>query len=78
MNNTLRTVLLCRIIFPYDPQGRVYADRRICAADEADKHDQREILRRLTAEEMQGAAGKEYCCQRVDTAVDALRNAVVS
>ena len=78
MNNTLRTVLLRRIVFPYDPQGRVYADGRVGAADEADEHDQGEILRRFAAEEMEGTAGKEYRRQRVDTAVDALGNAVVS
>lgn len=78
MNNTLRTVLLCRIIFPYDPQGRIYADGRVGAADEADEHDQGEILRRFAAEEMEGTAGKEYRRQRVDAAVDTLGNAVVS
>lgn len=78
MNNTLRAVLLCRIVFPYDPQGRVYADGRVSAADEADEHDQGEVLRRFAAEEMEGPAGEEYRRQRVDAAVDTLGNAVVS
>lgn len=78
MNNTLRTVLFRRIVFPYDPQGRVYADGRVGAADEADEHDQGEILRRFAAEEMEGPAGEEHRRQRVDTAVDTLGNAVVS
>ena len=78
MNNTLRAVLLCRIVFPYDPQGRVYADGRVGAADEADEHDQGEVLRRFAAEEMEGPAGEEYRRQRVDAAVDTLGNAIVS
>ena len=77
MSYALRSMFFCRIIFPYDPQGRIYADGRVGAADEADEHDQGEILRRFAAEEMEGAAGEEYRRQRVDAAVDALGNAVV-
>ena len=78
MSYALRSMFFCRIIFPYDPQGRIYADGRVGAADEADEHDQGEVLRRFAAEEMEGPAGEEYRRQRVDAAVDALGNAVVS
>ena len=65
------------MVLPYDPQGRVDADGRISPADEADEHDQGEVLRRIAAKEVQGTAGEEYCRQGIDTAMDTLGDTVM-
>lgn len=62
--------------FPDNPQGCIDADRAIGPGNKADKHDEREILRRFAAKEMKGAAGKENGCQRIDTTMDALGNTI--
>ena len=66
-----RAAAVC-MVFPYDPQRGVYADRGIGTADEANEHDERKVLCRFAAEEMEGAAGKEYGRQGINAAVNTL------
>lgn len=75
---SLEAATVRRMVFPYDPNRRIDTDGRISPADKADEHNQGEVLCRVAAEEMEGAAGKENRRQGIDTAVDTLGNTVMS
>ena len=77
MADSLRAAAVARVVLPDNPQRCIDADRAVGPADEADEHDEGEILCRFSAEEMEGTTGKEYRRQSVDTAVDTLGYAII-
>lgn len=72
------TAAVLAVVLPYNPEGRIDTNGAVGTTNEADEHDQGEVLRRVTTEEMKGATGKEYRRQRINTAVNTLGNTVVS
>ena len=62
---------------PFDPNRAGNADGRVGAADETDHHDEREIFRRITTEEIEGRDGKHRRRERIAGATNRLMNGIV-
>ena len=57
MADSLRAAAVARVVLPDNPQRCIDADRAVGPTDEADEHDEGEILCRFPAEEMESTAG---------------------
>ena len=69
--------LAVKVFMPGDPDAGGHADGGIGAGDEADEHDQGEVLCSIPAEEVKGSYAEEGGGQCIEGTADGLVNGVI-